>query len=310
MSETDPLPPGVRFIERDWLSANHVLLVDDESTTMVDTGFVKHAPMTLALIEAALADDPPPARRIGRIINTHLHSDHCGGNAAVRERHGSRITVPAASFAAARDWDANALTYRYTGQPCPRFPVDDALAPGEAFQAGGLRWVAHAAPGHDPESLVLFAPEAGLLISADALWASGFGILFPELQGESGFTEQRAVLGLIESLAPRRVLPGHGPMFDDVAAAIARARKRLESMAADPERHARHAMKVMIKFRLLYTESETIAGMRAELAEAGFLADVAHWIGMDPGAAIDWAIDSLVEGGQAVREGERIANRG
>ncbi|MCO5119285.1 MAG: MBL fold metallo-hydrolase [Burkholderiaceae bacterium] len=310
MSEAGALPPGVRFIERDWLSANHILLVDPDSTTMVDTGFVKHAPMTLALVEAALASDPPPSRRIGRIINTHLHSDHCGGNAAVRERHGCRITVPVASFASARDWNIDALTYRYTGQPCPRFPVDDALAPGEDFHAGGLRWVAHAAPGHDPESLVLFAPEAGLLISADALWANGFGILFPELQGESGFTEQRAVLGLIESLAPRRILPGHGPMFDDVAAAIERARGRLESMAADPQRHARHAMKVMIKYRLLYMESETIAGMRAELAGAGFLTDVARWIGMDTDAAIDWAVDALVESGQAVRDGERIANRG
>src|SRR5690606_16047249 len=145
---------------------------------------------------------------------------------------------------------------------------------------------------------------------ADALWASGFGILFPELHGESGFAEQRDVLELIESLAPRLVLPGHGPIFDDVDAAIGRARGRLESMAADPERHARHAMKVMIKFRLLYTESEAIAAMRAELADAGFLADVARWIGMDTDAAIDWAIDSLVESGQAVRDGERVANRG
>lgn len=304
------LPPGVRFIERDWLSANHVLLVDAESTTMIDTGFVKHAPMTLALVDAALANDAPASRRIGRIINTHLHSDHCGGNAAVHERHGCRITVPAASFIAARDWDADALTYREIGQPCPRFPVDDALAPGEEFRAGGLRWVAHAAPGHDPESLVLFAPEAGLLISADALWANGFGIIFPELQDESGFAEQRAVLELIETLAPRRVLPGHGPMFEDVAAAIARARKRLETMAADPERHARHAIKALLKFRLLYVERETRAEMRAALAEASLLDDAARQIGMDTEAAIDWAIASLVEGGQLARDGELIVNSG
>ncbi len=304
------LPPGVRFIERDWLSANHVLLVDAESTTMVDTGFVKHAPMMLALVDAALAGDPLPSRRIGRIINTHLHADHCGGNAAVHERHGCRITVPVASFAAARDWDVDALPHHNIGQPCPRFPVDDALAPGDEFHAGGVRWVAHAAPGHDPESLVLFAPEAGLLISADALWASGFGIIFPELQDESGFAEQRAVLELIASLAPRRVLPGHGPMFDDVAAAIARARQRLETMAADPPRHARHAIKALLKFRLLYTESETMAEMQAGLAEASVLRDAARQIGMDTEAAIIWAIDSLVEAGQAVRDGELVANRG
>lgn len=309
MSEAGALPPGVRFIERDWLSANHILLVDPDSTTMVDTGFVKHAPMTLALVEAALASDPPPSRRIGRIINTHLHSDHCGGNAAVRERHGCRITVPVASFTAARDWDEDALTYRDTGQPCPRFPVDDALSPGEEFHAGGLRWVAHAAPGHDPEALVLFAPEAGLLISADALWANGFGVLFPELQGKSGFAEQRAMLALIESLAPRRILPGHGPMFDDVAAAIGRARKRLESMAADPRRHARHALKALIKTWLLHKEAGTMAAMREAFADAGVLHDAARQLGMEPEAAIDWTIESLVEGGQATRDGELIRDR-
>ncbi len=306
MSLAHTLPPGVRFIERDWLSANHILLVDPDATTMVDTGFVKHAPTTLALVDAALAHERPPARRIARIINTHLHSDHCGGNAAVRERHGSRITVPAASFEAARDWNVDALTYHETGQPCPRFPVDDALAPGEEFEAGGLRWVAHAAPGHDPDSLVLFAPDEGLLISADALWGSGFGIIFPELQDESGFAEQRAVLDMIESLEPRLVLPGHGPVFDDVDAALARARARLEAMAVDPKRHARHALKVLIKFRLLYMESETIAEMRAGLAEASVLVDAARQVDMSIDEAIEWAVDSLVAGGQAMREGDRV----
>jgi glyoxylase-like metal-dependent hydrolase (beta-lactamase superfamily II) len=242
-------------------------------------------------------------------MRTHLHSDHCGGNAAVHERHGSRITVPAASFAAARDWDVDALTHRDTGQPCPRFPVDDALAPGDEFEAGGLRWVAHAAPGHDPESLVLFAPEAGLLVSADALWASGFGIIFPELQDESGFAEQRAVLDLIESLEPRLVLPGHGPLFDDVDAAVARARERLDAMASDPKRHARHALKVLVKFRLLFTESEDVDAMRADLADARILADAARLVGMDMDSALEWAIESLVASGQAEREGNRVINR-
>lgn len=309
MSLADALPPGVRFIERDWLSANHVLLVDADSTTMVDTGFVKHSPTTLALVDAALAHERPAARRIGRIINTHLHSDHCGGNAAVHERHGSRITVPAASFEAARAWDIDALTHRDTGQPCPRFPVDDALAPGDEFEAGGVRWVAHAAPGHDPDSLVLFAPEEGLLVSADALWGSGFGIIFPELQDESGFAEQRAVLDLIESLEPRLVLPGHGPLFDDVDAALATARERLEAMASNPERHARHALKVLVKFRLLFMESETLAEMRERLGDARILVDAARQVGMGIDEALEWAADSLVAGGQATREGDRVINR-
>ncbi|MBE0593815.1 MAG: hypothetical protein IH616_15590, partial [Gemmatimonadales bacterium] len=57
-------------------------------------------------------------------------------------------------------------------------------------------------------------------------------------------------------------------------------------------------------------ESETIGETHAAFADASFLGDVARWIGMDTDAAIDWAVDSLVESGQAIRHGERIANSG
>ena len=47
------------------------------------------------------------------------------------------------------------------------------------------------------------------------------------------------------------MIPGHGRAFGDVAGALARARSRLEGFARDPARHARHAVKVLLKFKLL-----------------------------------------------------------
>ena len=52
-----PLPDSMVFIERDWLSSNQVLLVDGDVATLIDSGYVKHAPMTLALIDAQKAID-------------------------------------------------------------------------------------------------------------------------------------------------------------------------------------------------------------------------------------------------------------
>jgi glyoxylase-like metal-dependent hydrolase (beta-lactamase superfamily II) len=55
-------------------------------------------------------------------------------------------------------------------------------------------WEVHAAPGHDPHSIILFDPISRTLISADALWENGFGIAFPELAGEPSFGEVAATL--------------------------------------------------------------------------------------------------------------------
>jgi len=99
------------------------------------------------------------------------------------------------------------------------------------------------------------AERAGLL-SADALWEQGFGVVFPEVAGEPGFADVAATLDLIARLPLQVVVPGHGRPFDDVAGALARARSRLASFMADPARHARHAIKVLLKYHLMEVGSQ------------------------------------------------------
>nr|WP_269841354.1 hypothetical protein [Paucibacter sp. M5-1]MCZ7884427.1 hypothetical protein [Paucibacter sp. M5-1] len=50
---------------------------------------------------------------------------------------------------------------------------------------------------------------------------------------------------------PALVIPGHGALFDDVAAALSEARSRLAFFRQRPDRHARHAAKALIMFHLL-----------------------------------------------------------
>ena len=175
---TAGLPDGMRFIERDWLSSNMVQLFDGDALTVIDTGYASHAALTEALVAHALRMHGRDAR-LARIFNTHLHSDHCGGNAVLQERHAPQIHVPAASLAAVQTWDEQALTYTGTAQQCPRYHATHALSPGDHFVAAGLRWNAHAAPGHDPHSLVFHAPQPGLLISADACGGAVSASSFP-----------------------------------------------------------------------------------------------------------------------------------
>lgn len=241
---------GVSVFERGWLSANNILLEGGPpgTTTLVDTGYVSHSEQTVQLVQNSLG----PARKLDLILNTHLHSDHCGGNAALKVAYpNARTLIPPGHSDAVMAWDEDVLTFRDTGQDCARFNFDALLIPGTSIHLGRRLWQIHAAKGHDPHSIVLFEPESRILISADALWENGFGVVFPELEGIHAFEEVAATLDLIEQLDPTLILPGHGKWFSDLSGALHRARTRLEGFLLHPEKHRRHAVKVLIKYRLL-----------------------------------------------------------
>lgn len=247
MSPTPLLPPGVRVFERGWLSANNVLLQDARSATLVDSGYVSHQAQTLALVGHALQ-----GRTLDQLANTHLHSDHCGGNHALQAHYPALKTwIPPGLSQAVQHWREDELSYQPTGQNCPAFAFTGLLQPGSTHRWADMDWQVHAAPGHDPHSVILFAPEHRLLMSADALWQNGFGVVFPELAGIAAFDEVAQTLDLIERLDPATIIPGHGAVFTEVAPALALARSKLAGFAQNPERHARYGTKVLIKFKLL-----------------------------------------------------------
>jgi len=243
---------GLTLFERGWLSSNNMLFVAGADSVLVDTGYSSHAEQTVALVRRALR-----GASLRKIVNTHLHSDHCGANHALQVAFESSVDVPIGEASKVDTWDEARLTYRDTGQACPRFVRHGVVVPGDELRLGPLDWRALAAPGHDPESVVLFQPELKILLSADALWENGFGVVFPEIEGEGAFDQVAATLDLVESLGAEVVVPGHGAPFGHVDAAVARARSRLDTFVRFPQRHARHAAKVLVKFHLLEHQSRT-----------------------------------------------------
>lgn len=298
------LPPGMQVFQRGWLSSNNILFAGRGHTALVDTGYFTHAPQTLALVQHALQ-----GRKLDQIVNTHLHSDHCGGNAILQSAYDCRTMVPAPEADKVREWDQDALSFRATGQQCERFAVSDIIAPGATLRLGDLDWQALAAPGHDPHSLMYFCPVEGILLSADALWENGFGVIFPELEGESGFAEARATLELIASLAPRLVIPGHGAPFSDVPAALARAISRIEFFMADPHRNAQYALKVLLKFLLMERQRIALDDIGNVLADARLFARANQaWLQLPPEQLAQWVAEQLLRTGSAKIEGEWLIN--
>lgn len=265
------LPSGMTVLERGWLSANSIVFLaaddDTQGAAVVDTGYVSHCEQTLALLQAQLDTQP-----LSRIINTHLHSDHCGGNARLQQHWPAVQTLIAPGQAElVRQWDAQALGYLPTGQDCPPFAITGLLMPGSTVRLSGRDWQVHAAPGHDPHSILLFEPQSRVLISADALWENGFGVVFPEIEGIAAFDEVAATLEVIEKLQPLVVVPGHGSLFSTVAQALAVARRRLDGFVRSPERHATYAAKVLIKYRLLDWQSIALTELHHWVQSTSYL---------------------------------------
>src|SRR4051812_32344049 len=144
MAATHALPPGIVVLERGWLSSNNIVFSGGHRPAVVDSGDCTHAVQTVALGRGALGD-----RSLGRLVSTHLHSDHGGGNAALQAEYPEvQPRVPPGQAEYVRNWDPVALTYVPTGQQCPRFRIDEILRPGSAIDLGDLGWQIHASPGH------------------------------------------------------------------------------------------------------------------------------------------------------------------
>lgn len=306
---TPLLPAGVTLLERGWLSSNSLLLRDPHGQgqhALIDSGYCTHAAQTLALVQQAMAGAP-----LDLLLNTHLHSDHCGGNAALQQHYPRlRTAIPPGQAQAVRTWDEEALSYAPTGQQCPRFGIDALLQPGQEIALGAGQWQVHAAPGHDPHAVLLFEPRWRLLVSGDALWQNGFGVVFPELEGDSAFAEVGASLDLIERLAPATVVPGHGGAFDDVGPALERARRRLDGFVAAPRKHALYAAKVLLKFKLLELQSIAEAELIAWALRTTYFRTlhVTHFADMPMDAWGRTLVDDLLRSGAAAREGALLVN--
>ncbi len=237
----------MHFLERGWLSSNNLILTSPHEACMVDSGFWSHSDQTLQLVRSVLE-----GRSLNTLINTHLHSDHCGGNAALQGAWPNlQIGVCESQLEQVQNWETSELSYDITGQHCPRFLPHFSYFAGQTLQLSGVSWEVFMGAGHDPHSSLLFQKEHGLLITADALWQNGFGVVFPELEGLDAFEDVLQTLELIESLNPKICLPGHGPMFNDVDGALKVARARCHFFMKNPKKHAIHSAKVLIKYRLL-----------------------------------------------------------
>jgi len=148
-----------------------------------------------AALLAVLAEESAQGREVEAVFLTHHHRDHVGAATAVAAARGAPI------------W-----AHAETAARLPDLAIGRTIAPDEELALGPARVRAIFTPGHAAGHLCLFDPGSGALIAGDMVAGVGTILVDPS---EGDMTQYLASLEAMLALAPRRLLPAHGPMIDD-----------------------------------------------------------------------------------------------
>lgn len=145
---------------------------------------------------------------IEKILLTHTHIDHVGAVTALVKEYSCPVYLhrEAEPMLAGLPSQAIMMGMRFGEVP----DVDGYIEDGEAISVGDLELRALYTPGHAPGHLAFHAPDEGLVIAGDALFAGSVGRV--DLPGGDMRTLLESIEGKLLTLPDEtRVLPGHGP---------------------------------------------------------------------------------------------------
>ncbi|MDW3177612.1 MAG: MBL fold metallo-hydrolase [Acidimicrobiia bacterium] len=182
----EDVPPALAWQRVVLGGVSAYVLARGDEVTIVDTGRSGSAPQ----IEEALMTLGADWSHVGRVILTHLHSDHIGGLPGILEETAT-ATVHAGRA------DVEAITASREVQA-----LDDG---DEIF---GLQIIA--TPGHTPGHIAVLDPAAGLLVAGDALNESDGMVLGPNPSFTPDMNTANASVQRLAERSFETVVFGHG----------------------------------------------------------------------------------------------------
>jgi glyoxylase-like metal-dependent hydrolase (beta-lactamase superfamily II) len=261
---------GLFFFQRDFLCANHFAATSPEGAVLVDTGYVGSKARTLALLRSVGIE----AGSVARIINTHCHCDHAGGNGAVQALSNCEILLHRADREIVDAGDGRRGWWEFLNQDIDPYRTTGALEDGDEVLIGRHPFEVVHLPGHSPGQIGLFHRDRRLLISTDALWPVDIGVVNEVTLGEDVVGHWLSSLDRIEALGAVLVFPGHGPSFTHVEKALTRTRKKLERYAAEPRVLGRDFIKRIAVYTLLMRGAQPTDGFFDTLMASNWYAEV------------------------------------
>lgn len=292
------LPSWVSWVPRPFPDAN-LLLLHGPRPALVDTGFVGHADDTREWAEAQAGG------RVGIVVNTHWHSDHVGGNAALQAT-GAEIAASAHDADAVQRRDPGCCVAEYLDQPVAPYTVDRALDDAEVLTLGEADWQVIRTPGHTPGHLSLWQPDDGVLVVGDALSDYDVGWIATALDGQDAAATAVASLDRLDALQPRVLLPAHGRIPDDPAAALAKARTRAQRLVDDPEAAVWYGARRIFGYALMIRDGLPADSVHEYLLGRAWLTDAARQLDRPAPELAAELVDTMRRSGAVLEQDGRL----
>jgi len=168
---------------------------------LIDTGCPRTSRELLSVIEEL---------GLERIVNTHSHEDHIGGNALLQERFGVEILAhPLALPILANPKRLHLQLYRRLIWGSPASSQGSPI--GEMMTTGRYSFQVVPTPGHSEDHISLYEPHQGWLFTGDAY----IGGVDRTLQTGSDIYAIIASLKRLSALPAKRLFQGSGTVRDD-----------------------------------------------------------------------------------------------
>ena len=174
---------------------NFALLTGSDGIILIDDAI---APMAENVIKAVEAHTKQP---VDFLINTHVHGDHTGGNAALHETGATIVTHDNIRHRMIADNAARAALPEVTFSDDVTFHLN-----------GHTAYVFHVPNAHTDGDAVIHFPEVNIIAAGDIL----FNGMYPFIDLDSGGTvsgflaAQDKILSMAD--ADTKIISGHGPL--------------------------------------------------------------------------------------------------
>lgn len=291
------LPSWLTWRLRPFPDAN-LLLLHGREPALVDSGFVGHARETADWVRAHTP-------RLDLVVNTHWHSDHVGAN-GVLQSGGAGIAASAPDASALARRDPGCCQAEYFDQPVGPYTVDEPLEDGQVLRLGDTEWQVVRTPGHTPGHLALWQPEERLLAVGDALSDYDVGMVNLALDGPEVSALALASLRRLVDLAPRVLLPSHGPIPADTGAALASALRRAQRLVDDPDGAVWYSARRLFAYALMIRGGIPVADAEPYLHARAWLQDSARLLNRPVEDFAAELINSMLRGGSVELRATRL----